>query len=220
MSDAVKKTIAIAVTAALLGVAYYGNFLPMRKSQAFIATLRNTGSARSLQEFLGMFQQVFDMPSPIGQEELVRNFAGTAVGIVNGNLPPQAIQTIIQFVEDSFAPIMTQGRGMSYTQNLYTLGNLHQAAFIKTHDPQYLARARIYYEEGLKLAPRRPQFLYGLLDVYRLQGDPEGVRNISKTILSLWDDPRVKKSVDDFFVAYAAAQRSSTAPTAAPKKAN
>ena len=124
---------------------------------------------------------------------------------------------IVQFVEDSYAPIMTRGRGMSYTQNLYTLGNMYQVAFLKTHNPQYLARARASYEQGLTLAPRRPQFLYGLLDVYRLQGDADGVRSISQSILALWDDPRVKKSVDDFFAAYAAAQHSSTTPTGSSK---
>lgn len=220
MSDSVKKSIAILATITLLYVAYTGSYLPMRKSQAYIATLRNMSNVRSIDEFKNAFQAVFDIQSPIGQEELVRNMASTVVSIIsNPQVNPAIVEPLVQFAEDSFRPIITSDRGMSFSQNLYVLANIHQAAFIRTQDVRHLAAARIYYEWGEKRGPERPQFLYGLLDVYRMQGDAEAVKRVSDKILSLWPtDDGVRKAVAQFNVEYAAHQKaSSTAKKAGTK---
>ena len=213
MSDPVKKTIALVAAAAILFVAYYANYLPLRKSQAYIATLRMMGNIRSIDEFKSVFARVLDLPSPIGQEELVRNVVSTVVGIVgNGSSNPAIVEPLVQFAEDQFRPIMQSGKGMSFSQNLYILANLHQSAFMRTRNPQHLLAAKAYYEEGLKRAPQRPQFLYGLLDVYRILGDGDGVRRTTDNILTLWpNDERVRAAADQFFEALNA-QRSSTVP--------
>ena len=221
MSDTVKKAIAGIATVTLLYVAYVGSYLPLRKSQAYIATLRNMGNVRSIDEFKNAFQAVFDIQSPIGQEELVRNMANTIVSIINNQqVNPSIIEPLVQFAEDSFRPIITSDRGMSFSQNLYVMANIHQAAFLRTNDTRHLAAARIYYEWGEKRGPERPQFLYGLFDIYRMQGDVAGVHRISEKILSLWPtDDGVRKAVEQFDTEYAAHQKaaSSTAKKAGTK---
>jgi len=53
--------------------------------------------------------------------------------------------------------------------------------------------------QGISRAPHRPQFLYGLLDVYRLQGNTAGVIDTRDKILALWpDDQRVKDAAQKF----------------------
>jgi hypothetical protein len=141
---------------------------------------------------------VFALPSPIGQEELVRNFASNVVNVIGTYPNPAVVSPLVQFATDSFAPILTVGRGMSYSQNFYVLGNLYQAAFIRTHDVRYLDGAESFYRKGAEGAPRRPQFLYGLLDVYRLKGNVAGVMEMQDTILKLWDDKRVISAVQDY----------------------
>jgi len=209
LSDSVKKAVAVTLSAILLGAGYYGSYLPMRKSQAFISVLRNTGNLHTLEDFQNAYQSVFSMPSPIGEEELVRNLASTAVNVVSKAPNPSVVSFLVKFVDDAYQPILDRGRGMSFTQNIYVLGNLHQAAFVKTHDPQYLAAAKDFYLQGLELAPQRPQFLYGLLDAYRLQGDTAHVLEIRDKILALWPgDDRVQAAVQ----AYLDLQTTSSAP--------
>lgn len=212
ISDSVKKAIALIATVTLLYVAYIGSYLPMRKSQAYIATLRNMGNIRSIDEFKSAFQAVFDIRSPIGQEELVRNMASTVVSIIsNPQVNPAIVEPLVQFTEDSFRPIIASDRGMSFSQNLYVLANIHQAAFLRTNDARHLAAARIYYEWGEKRGPERPQFLYGLLDIYRMQGDADSVKRVSDKILSLWpDDDSVREAVAQFSIEYAARQKAAS----------
>jgi len=199
LSDAVKRAIAIIATACIFFVAYYGNYLPLRQSQAFIAALRNAPNIRNFEEFKQMYAQVFSIPSPIGREELVRNLASNVVGIIGSGANPAVVPQLIALIQAYYLPIIQGGSGMSFSQDFYVLGNLYQLAFIKTNDAKFLDGAKSYYQMGLERAPKRPQFLYGLLDVYRLQGDVEGVNDVSTRILALWPtDDRVREAVKVF----------------------
>ncbi len=199
MSDAVRKTIALVASAALLGIAYYGSYLPLQKSEAFIAALRRAPTFQSLQDFQSTFNEVLAMPSPIGQEELVRNLSNMVLNVISANGQNLDLTSnMVQYIEGHFRPIMESGRGMSFTQNLYVLGNINQLAFIKTHDSRYLEAARQIYLAGYARGEKRPQFLYGLIDVYRLSGDANGILGVSGKVLALWPtDERVSQLVAD-----------------------
>jgi hypothetical protein len=199
MNSALKKILAVLAAVFILSVAYYGSYLPLRKSQAFIDALRNLRSAKSLAEFEQTISTPLDMPSPIGQEELVRNSANVILGLVRQNDKPEIIAEVVSYIENYYKPVIDRGVGMSFEQNLYILGAINEMAFVKTKDVKYFAAAKKYYSEGLGLGPKRPQFLYGMFDIYRIEGNVDGVKAIAGQILSQWPgDDSIKQGLSSF----------------------
>lgn len=206
----VKKLVSLLAVAALCVIAYYGNYLPLKKSQAFIDALRRVSTTvRSVEDYERLYGSVLDMPSPIGHEELVRNLGGSVIGILSGANPnPPLTAELIKFLMKYYQPILDRGRGMSYSQNLYVLGNVHAISFLKTQDPQYLLAAEKFYSQGLEVSPRRPQFLYGLFDMARIRGDVAKVNEVYAKIHTYWpQDTRIKELYDAFLVQAAAAAK-------------
>lgn len=171
----------------------------MQKSQSFIFALRSARGLGSFDEFKSTVSTTLNMPSPIGQEEHVRNTASLALNIIGSTDDSNLIAQVVEFVVGYYEPIVKRGTGMSFGQNMYILGALHETAFLKTRDPKYFERAKFYYEKGLELGPRRPQPLYGLFDIYRLEGNVDAARRVVDQILSQWpEDERVRLGHEEF----------------------
>lgn len=194
MNPILKKILASLGVILLAFIAYYGSYLPMRKSQIYISTVRSMGGARSVDEFIKLFDIPFNIPSPIGQEELVRNLTTEITGFVSrGASAVEVEKDLVAYAERRFEPIIARGRGMSFEQNLYILGTLHLIMFQHTKDINELNVSERYFTKGLELGPRRPQFLYGMFDVKRMRGDLLGAKETVEKIISLWPaDARMK----------------------------
>ena len=125
---------------------------------------------------------------------------------------PKVIEELIKFISEYYDPIIQSGRGMSSGQNVFVMGSINQLAGVRTKDPRYFEAAKRYYLRGLESAPIRPQYLYGLFDVYRNGGDIENAKLIGERILSIWPtDDRLQKILDDILAA--SAQPTSTKKT-------
>ena len=199
MNSLTKKIVALVATLGLLYIAYYGSWLPLQKSEAFIDGLKKLSAVQNIEQFEALFDSIFTRKSPIGDEELVRNFVGISGTLISNATDPALVARVVQYVDKYYQPIVKQGKGMSYTQNLYALGRFYQIAFLRTQDPHYIQVAIQYYREGERLSPNRPQFLYGLFDMYRLTGDVTGVEEVSKKILTLWpSDTRINQALVEF----------------------
>jgi hypothetical protein len=199
MSRTLKKILGVLLSVFILSIAYYGSYLPLNKSEAFISALRSVQNIRSLADFEQTFSVPLNMPSPIGQEELVRNTANIVLNIVQQSANPDVIEKAIDFIESYYNPIIDRGRGMSFEQNLYILGAINESAFVKTKQARFLRDSEKYYREGLELGPKRPQFLYGLFDVYRIEGNVDGAKAIAAQILSQWPtDDRIESGLNEF----------------------
>ncbi len=213
MDGTIKKIIAIIVGIFILSVAYYGNFLPLQMSQTFITTLRNLQSVKSLDEFENTISVPLDIPSPIGKEELVRNMASIVMNLVQQSADPKVVAEVIRFLDHYYDPIIARGTGMSFEQNLYILATINQLVFVRTHDVSYFLKAKKYYEEGLALGPKRPQFLYGMFDMYRTEGNVEKSKAIADQILTQWpDDTRIRDGLAKFLEYVAAHPQGVPAP--------
>lgn len=205
MKPAVKKTVAITAAAFLVAIAVYGSYLPYRKSHTYIMALGSLKSARDLQSFTDLLAEPLDAASPIGQEELVRNTGNSFLDIVSVNAArrPDIADALINFLNSYYDPILRYGRGMSYTQNLYLLGALNEIAYSQTRDPKYFIASKKYYEEGLVLSPTRPQFLYGLFDIYRTEKNIPKVKQVTDQILAQWpDDERTRAAYAEYMKTY------------------
>jgi len=200
MDNDVKKIIAILCAGIIVFVMIYGSYLPLRKAQGYINSLRQgeTREFASAEELLEIFKNALAYPSPIGQEELVRNTANSMLGFVQRETRPEVIRAFVTFTDESYAPIIARNKGMSFGQDLYLLGIINEIAFLRTKDPSYLGAARKYFLLGSEMGPNRPQPLYGLLDVARIEGNVEAYRVIAERILALWpNDIDVKTEVDN-----------------------
>jgi hypothetical protein len=204
MDNTVKKTIAVVLSAVIIGIATYGSYLPLRKSQMFIDTLQGlqTTPPTSLQDLETRIAAPLDYPSPIGQEELVRNTANNILGLVQQTKDASTTIEIIQFLQSYYDPIIAQGKGMSFGQDLYLEGAINEIAFSNTGDPDFLIAAQKYYAEGQMLGPNRPQTLYGLFDVYRALGDVTDTIAVANQILTNWPtDTTVGPALQQFLAA-------------------
>ncbi len=66
-------------------------------------------------------------------------------------------------------------------------------AFIQTQNPEYLSNAKRYYRGGLELSPTRPQFLYGMFDVSRLENNIEAAKGFANQIILQWPGDEVTR---------------------------
>lgn len=200
-----QRVAAIIIVAAIFGIAYYGSYLPMRKAQMFIATLQALqtpgGQATSLQDLENKLSVPLNAPSPIGQEELVRNMANSVLSFVQHGGNATSTAALIGYLNSYYDPILNQGKGMSFGQDLYLEGAINEIAFATTGDPTYLIAAQKWYSEGVALGPNRPQALYGLFDVYRAENNVSGTLAVGTTILKNWPtDTRIQQAMALFQV--------------------
>ncbi|HVO28649.1 MAG TPA: hypothetical protein VMT81_01550 [Candidatus Paceibacterota bacterium] len=215
MNPTAKKIIAIAISVAILSVAYYGEYLPLRKAQMFIATLQGLqgNPPTSLADLENRLSVPLDYPSPIGQEELVRNTANSVLGFVQQSPDATTTDELVGFLMGYYQPILSRGRGMSFGQDLYLVGAINEVAFARTGQANFLSTAQQYYEEGEQLGPNRPQPLYGLFDVYRAEGNVTGTVAIADKILTNWpSDQSVKQALAQFLAGAQTASGSAKAP--------
>lgn len=195
-----QRVAAIIIVAAIFGIAIWGSYMPMRKAQMFITTLQALqtpqGQATSLTDLENKLSVPLNYPSPIGQEELVRNMANSVLSFVQqgGNATDTA--ALIGYLNSYYDPILNAGKGMSFGQDLYLEGAINEIAFAQTGNPTYLAAAQKWYSEGVALGPNRPQSLYGLFDVYRAENNVSGTLAVGTTILKNWPtDMRVQQAM-------------------------
>jgi len=208
MNESNKKIVAVIASIVIVVMVYYGSFLPLRKSQVFISTMRSLGEAKTLNELKAKVSVPLDYLSPYGQEELVRQVASLITNIVSqSNTTPPIIDDLIAYLNTYYDPIINKGSGMSFNQNLYVLGSLNEVAFIRTNKVEYLMAAEKYFTRSHELGPKRPQALFGLFDVYRAKGDVAKVTEISNQILSQWPgEEKTRQAVKDFLDRISASQ--------------
>lgn len=213
MTRTTKQVIAVVASLFILGAAAYGSYLPMRKAEIFISTLQGLQSSpvNSLNELESRLSVPLDYPSPIGQEELVRNTANNILGFISQGADPTSTQVLVSFLEGYYAPIIARGKGMSFGQDLYLMGAINEMAYAHSGNQKYLADSQKYYEKGVALGPNRPQALYGLFDVYRAEGNIASATAIGEKIFTNWPaDTNIAQSLQAFLKT--AASASSTAP--------
>jgi hypothetical protein len=188
MDRTYKTTIAVVISLCILAVAVYGSYMPMRKSEIFIGTLQNfqVQPPTSLQDLEARLSVPLDYPSPIGQEELVRNTANSVLSLVQRGSDATTTGALIGFLDSYYGPFLARGKGMSFGQDLYLEGAVNEIAFAQTGASNYLQDALKYYQEANVLGPNRPQALYGLFDVYRAIGDATDTKAVAATILANW----------------------------------
>jgi hypothetical protein len=199
MNQTARYIIASAVCILIAITWYVGSYEPFQKSQTFVHVLSVKNGFQSLQELEDTFSTALDYPSPIGQEELVRNTGSYILNFAQQSNDTAVIVPLVQYITRYFGPVISRGRGMSFGQDLYLMGVLNEVTLVKTKDPKYLQAAHLYYAQALELGPKRPQALFGMFDIYRFEGDVQNTTRIANQILAQWPtDTRTKSALDAF----------------------
>src|SRR3989344_1647957 len=202
MDQFTKQIIAIFSGLIILGAGIYGNYLPWRKSVAYVSASQAAGSAKSLDELKKIVKPALDMSSPIGQPELVRNLANSLMSVIRNTNNPELIDATLKFMSEYYGPIIDRGRGMSYGKDLYIVGLIHEIAAIQSKNSAYLDISEKAFLSGVELSPNRPQHLYGLLDIYKFKQDGDRFKSVADKILENWpNDAKTRKLVEEIVVA-------------------
>lgn len=199
MNPLAKKIIAIALSASILLLMYFGAYLPFRKSQLYINSLSNFGKnkARTMEEFNKIFQPVFDYRSPVGDDEIISHHLSTILAVMTQQSNRLVIDALIKEAESATAPMLKSGRGFNYTATLYTLALTYRDAAFRFSDENYYQKSIETFNKALETSPRRPGFLYGLYDLYIAKGDFNNAGEVGKIILKYWpQDEEVRKVVE------------------------
>lgn len=199
MSPLFKKIISILGVGVVGLLIYYGSYAPFKKSAQYIDTIQGLSNISSLKQLADEFGKSLDKEAPFGHPELVRNLGNLVTGLVdsNGQANPDIVEPLMQYIDGYYQPMLARGKGMSYGQDLYIVGTLNAVAYSRTSKSEYLEKAQAYYEQGLAMSPRRPQFLYGLLSVYEQKGDVQKAKEKAEEILSLWpEDARTRTTLE------------------------
>jgi len=215
MDRTFKGTIAVVISAFVLFAAVFGSYMPMRKAQIFIGTLQSFQSQppTSLQDLEDRLSASLGYPSPVGQEELVRNTANSILSLIQRGTDATTTAALVDFLDGYYDPILAWGKGMSFGQDVYLEGAVGEVAFARTGNQNYLEKALQYYREGNALGPNRPQPLYGLFDVYRAMGDVTDTQATAQKILANWPtDQNIPGALAQFLAAAKAAQATSSGP--------
>lgn len=178
--------ISILLIAAIAGL-YLGSYLPLRKAGLFVTASVAAAQAKSLEEFVGPFDQVINYYSPVGQNETVR-FFGNRVTEILRQKPPEEVARVLVDYETKQMNSISESRGLNYVQSVLILGDMSKIMWLNYKKPADFEKAVSYYEGGLKLSPNRPQYLYGLLELYKSNNQSEKVKEISDQIFTNWPD--------------------------------
>ncbi len=164
----------------------YGAFLPFRKSQLFIAAMQNAYRSQTIGDYEATYNKAFGFYSPVGQAEDIRFLLSQISGAIIAK-PPQDVSDALVSYADAVSRANGTGRqGLNYTQELVTLATIHEANYHNYKSQKDYDAALALYEKGLSLSPSRPQFLYGLFQLYMDAGDTANEKAIGEKILSLW----------------------------------
>lgn len=198
MNNKLPQQVIAVIAVIVLGVALYiGTYLPYKKSSGYLTALGRSRAATSLEEFGVAFSEALDRHSPVGQEELVRNFAANVAGVIEGNARQQPeIASVSLALFDHYAdPILNRGKGLSFVQTLLVAGNVYEQAYQATGNEAYSDRARAYFLRGLELSPDRPQLLYALVLDHQARGETAKAKEYANRILSIWPDDAYIRTV-------------------------
>ena len=202
MSETNKRIIAGAVTALFVGSLVWGTYLPYRKSKLYVAAISAGNAAGSFDEFMTPYLKALNATSPIGQEEIVRNFTTTISDLVAGIRTPDpqtlAIVQALGGVLDQYGrPVMERRSATSQVQTYSIFAAAYLRIFDATDVRPFRNNALELLERGLAMSPTRPQMLYLLYEYENSYGSNEEALQYGRRILELWpNDRETSRSVE------------------------
>ena len=177
----------VGMVLAALGL-YFGSLLPLLKAQSFIEASKQVEFVRSVDEFKDNFDQMFNLYSPVGDEEVTKFLGSSIRGILSQAQPEPVARELVAYIEPHL--YKNDVRHLLLLSQMYEFlwGNYKQ-------DADY-QKAVIYLETAREIGPNLPPPLYKLLNLYASRGDQANFDRIGREIYSRWPED---KNVAPFF---------------------
>ncbi|KKT89077.1 MAG: hypothetical protein UY32_C0015G0002 [Candidatus Jorgensenbacteria bacterium GW2011_GWC1_48_8] len=194
MSNAILKISAAVLIIASAAGWWFGAYLPFQKSKRFIEVIRSGSVIKTIDELERRFNAVLDFYSPVGEAEAIGFFADQMVNVLGTKPPADVGERLIAYTEEKARPVLENPESPELTKVFLKVASLNEVGWIIYQKEEYFRRAENYLLEGLKISPNRPQYLYGLFNLYASVGDRERVKAIGEEILRFWPNDEVMRA--------------------------
>ncbi len=160
----------LAIATVLITSIIITDVFPFQKNLA----LANAHRSANGNDGIKAFEHVYNLPSPVGQEETVAAFNRFIINIIEGtaranpNISIEAIRSVVDMANQWFDANRSK---MSGLKDVYTNGGLNLRAGILFNQTDYLKRNQALYKEALEIAPTRIEFIAILLKTAKTLGD-------------------------------------------------
>lgn len=177
------------MTIAAIGIAgavyflVYGAFLPFLKGQAYVdAASKNVNT---ISDFETSFNQVFNFPSPVGDEETTKFLFQNIVQIAsNPNQPEEVVRELADYIEPHVIP--------TDTRQLIEEAQLRYIMLQRFRRQVDYDKALATFQKIREIGPKLPPALYSLFNLYAGTGNATGTKEVGEAILKLWpQDTRI-----------------------------
>lgn len=186
MSQIIKKIVIVIVIVIVVFGLYLGAYLPFKQAKAFISVNRALPSVKTTDEVERIFDGVLDIGSPVASDE-IRGFVLDQLTNILRTRPPEEVgKIIIGYAEEKARPVLENPVSPELTKMILKMGILYQNAWSLYRDELYAKKTEEFYLRGLEISPNRPQFLYGLFDLYVSRNERGKAAVIAETINRFW----------------------------------
>ncbi len=186
MNTIVKKTIiAIFIVVVFVGL-YFGAYLPYKKANAFITTIHLLQSVESVDELKYRFDEVLNINSPVARDEVAGFTLNQLTNLIRNGLSEEVGGLIVGYAEEIARPILADPQSPELTKTILKMGIVYQTAWSVYENKVYAEAAENLYLRGLEVSPDRPQFLYGLFDLYLSEGRVREAIEVGEQITAIW----------------------------------
>jgi len=192
-----KKFVSLFSAAVIVFLMYFGSYLPFKKSQLLIDSMINLQAQkiRTLQDFFDNFNKPLDFFSPVGQEESIKVLGERISPLIQNKPPPEIARALLDYLDQEFNRL-PENNSLGYHQDLSVLASAHEINWFSYKEKKDFELAQKYFLKGLEKSPKRPQYLYGLFEFYRLSNLNAQSRLIGEKILDYWpQDQRIVEAL-------------------------
>jgi len=186
-----KKIISLFSVVVTIFLMYFGSYLPFKKSQLLIDSMMNWQSQkiRTLQDFFDNFNKSLNFFSPVGQEESIKILGEQIFPLIQNKPPATIARALVDYLDEEFNRLPEKS-SLGYNQNLLVVASTHEINWFSYKEKKDFELAQRYFLKGLEKSPKRPQFLYGLFELYRLSNLDAQAKLIGEEILKYWPEDK------------------------------
>lgn len=181
-------TVVVSIAGMILGALglYFGSILPYIKAQSYIDAERRMASVRSVDDFRANFDRAFNIPSPVGDEEVAKFMGNSIMRIISQGQPEEAARQLVLYAEEHLFD--------DDVRHLLLQAQMHKTLWENYSREADYQKAIGYFEMAHAIGPNLPPPLYNLLSLYGLGEDRANFERVGRLILSKWpQDEKVRE---------------------------
>ena len=175
----------------------YGTLRPLYGAYVIRQSFNALEGRIAIEQFKNIFTAMLTAAKPVGETEVLLRLISSTDQIIKDGASLASSEDLLRFSERYTRPVFDSVAADRYvdTRLLWALAALYTDAGRTLHNQDNLDRAEYLYRFGLRLAPRRPEFLYGLFDFYVYENRRKEAEMLGNDILRYWP---FEKEISDY----------------------